>query len=66
MQFEWNASKGKENLRKHGVTFEEARGVFEDPDGILLDDPDHSDEEERFILLGLSQKPRLLVVCQSP
>lgn len=63
LRFEWDPRKAAENLRKHGVTFEEARSVFADERGLLLDDPQHSAEEERFILLGLSATLRLLVVA---
>lgn len=60
--FEWDESKNKSNLQKHGITFGEACSVFLDEDAILKPDPDHSDDEERFILLGLSIEVRLLVV----
>ena len=63
LRFEWDPRKAAENLRKHGVTFEEARSAFADERGLLLDDPQHSAEEERFILLGLSATLRLLVVA---
>jgi len=61
--FEWDPAKGKSNLRKHGVTLDEACTVFADPLAILLPDPDHSVEEERFLLLGVSARRRLLVVA---
>ena len=60
--FEWNRSKASENRRKHGVTFEEARSAFLDENARVIPDPDHSDDEDRFILLGLSVQLRLLVV----
>lgn len=60
--FEWDDNKSKSNLQKHGITFEEASSVFLDEDAILKPDPDHSVDEERFILLGLSVEVRLLVV----
>lgn len=63
LEFEWDPGKSKSNKRKHGVTFEEACTAFSDPNARLISDPDHSDEEDRFILLGLSQTVRLLVVC---
>jgi len=50
--FEWDTGKAQSNARKHGVTFEEASTVFEDPLALLMADPDHSEEEERCILLG--------------
>ena len=63
LRFEWDERKAVENANKHGVTFEEARSVFFDERARLIDDPDHSEREERFILLGLSSSLRLLVVC---
>jgi uncharacterized protein len=60
--FEWDPRKAAQNLRKHGVAFAEARTVFEDTEALILPDPDHSDKEERFILLGLSGALRVLVV----
>ncbi len=61
--FEWNGNKAAENRKKHGVTFEEAQSVFADDKALLIEDPDHSDNEERFILLGLSAGLRILIVC---
>jgi uncharacterized DUF497 family protein len=61
--FEWDDRKNISNKRKHGVTFEEAQTVFFDENAIEFDDPDHSIQEEKFILLGFSLKPKLLVVC---
>lgn len=63
LRFEWDSRKAEANARKHGVTFEEAQSVFSDERAKFIDDPDHSHEEERFILLGLSSSLRLLVVC---
>lgn len=62
LRFEWDRRKAAENQRKHGVSFEEAEGVFADEFAILLDDLDHSVGEARFLLLGLSVKLRTLVV----
>ncbi|MBI3935234.1 MAG: BrnT family toxin [Acidobacteria bacterium] len=62
MIFEWDAAKAKANLRKHGISFAEARTVFADPLGRITDDPRHSDSEDRFVLLGLSEQQRLLAV----
>jgi uncharacterized DUF497 family protein len=62
-RFEWDPRKNAANKRKHGVSFEEARSVFADEHGLLIDDPDHSEDEERFILLGISASDRTLVVC---
>lgn len=61
--FEWDPEKAAANLRKHGVPFEEASTVFGDPLAMNMPDPDHSLNEERFILLGLSHRLRLLVVA---
>lgn len=63
LTFVWDTIKASSNLDKHGISFDEARSVFNDDHARLIADPDHSDEEERFIILGLSTKPRLLVVC---
>ena len=63
IRFAWDKVKAAENLRKHGVSFEEASTVFADENARLKHDPDHSQEEDRFILLGLSAKLRMLVVC---
>jgi uncharacterized DUF497 family protein len=61
--FDWDPRKAQENARKHGVTFDEAQTVFLDDHAILIADPDHSDEEDRYVLLGVSSRLRLLVVC---
>jgi len=63
MRFEWDPRKGAANRRKHGVTFDEAESVFFDDAARLYDDPDHSAEEERYLLLGLSVELRVLVVA---
>ena len=63
LRFEWDDRKAAANAKKHGVTFEEARSVFVDERAKLIDDPDHSEDEERFVLLGLSSSLRLLLVC---
>ncbi len=63
--FAWDDVKAKENLRKHGVSFEEASTVFADEKARLKHDPDHSREEDRFVLLGLSARFRLLIVCHA-
>jgi hypothetical protein len=62
LRFEWDPKKAALNLRKHSVSFEDAQSVFSDENALLIDDPDHSEEEDRFVLLGLSQSLRLLVV----
>ena len=63
LRFEWDDRKASINLKKHGVSFEEARTVFFDERARLIDDPDYSEGEERFVLLGLSSSLRLLLVC---
>ena len=63
LQFEWDENKSAANKKKHGISFEEAQSVFSDGKALILDDPDHSHEEDRFILLGLSSSIRILVVC---
>ncbi|MCL2602253.1 MAG: BrnT family toxin [Treponema sp.] len=63
MKIIWDENKNKENIKKHKVSFEEAETVFFDPKGKIIHDPDHSNEEERFIILGLSKMLNLLVVC---
>ncbi|HSB45036.1 MAG TPA: BrnT family toxin [Nitrospira sp.] len=61
--FEWDEDKDRANVKKHGVSFEEASTVFWDENARIIDDPDHSDEEERFILMGVSRNLNILVVC---
>ncbi len=63
IRFEWDPKKSTSNRRKHGVSFDEASTVFTDEHALLIDDPEHSDKEDRFILLGLSAALRMLVVC---
>ena len=63
IRFEWDERKAAANHTKHGVSFEEARTAFFDERARIIDDPDHSGDEERFILLGLSSSLRLLLVC---
>jgi uncharacterized protein len=62
LRFEWDPQKAARNLAKHGVSFEEAATVFGDPLGRITSDPRHSVDEERFVLLGLSRRQRLLAV----
>jgi uncharacterized DUF497 family protein len=64
LRFQWDDRKDEANRRKHGVSFEEARTAFHDENAIQFFDPDHSDDEDRFILLGMSFKLRVLVVCR--
>ena len=63
MRFEWDEAKNRENMRKHGLSFEEAQTVFLDENAIRFFDPDHSQNEDRFIMLGMSFRLRVLVVC---
>jgi len=63
LRFEWDDTKEKTNIKKHGVSFDEARTVFYDENAVQFFDPDHSEDEDRFILLGISFKLRALVVC---
>ncbi len=63
LRFDWDARKNAANKRKHGVSFEEARTVFYDDRALLIEDPDEDDEEDRFVLLGISAALRMLVVC---
>jgi len=63
MIFVWDENKAKLNQAKHGVAFEEAQTVFDDEDGLVIYDPDHSRCEDRFVILGMSCALRVLVVC---
>jgi len=63
LRFEWDRRKESANWNKHGVSFDEARTAFFDENARVMADPDHSDDEDRFVLLGLSSRLRLLVVC---
>ncbi len=63
MDFEWDEAKAETNLRKHGVTFLEASEVFRDPLSDTFDDPDHSDREDRFLIIGATGAGRLLFVA---
>lgn len=65
MHFEWNSIKARKNLRKHGVTFEEASSAFHDPLAVTGIDPDHSAGEARLITFGMSSSGRLLVVAHT-
>ena len=61
--FEWNEAKDRSNKRKHGISFEEAQTVFLDENALRYFDPDHSADENRFLMLGISFRLRILVVC---
>ena len=63
IRFEWDEAKNATNIKKHGVSFDEAQTVFLDENAIRYFDPDHSQDEDRFIMLGMSFKLRVLVVC---
>jgi len=63
LNFEWDENKNSINKKKHHISFEEARTVFYDEDALLIEDPEHSETEERFIILGNSLSANLLVVC---
>lgn len=65
LAFEWDPRKAAANLRKHGVSFDEASSVFLDDLSVTVPDPDHSDEEERWVTLGISHRQRLLVVVHA-
>ena len=63
IKFEWDEPKAAANLKKHQVSFEEARSVFFDELGVQFFDEDHSSDEERFLMLGMSSGAKLLIVC---
>ena len=63
LEFAWDKRKNDANVKKHKVSFEEAETVFKDENAIQYFDPDHSDDEDRFILVGVSTRRRVLVVC---
>ena len=63
LRFEWDARKNRANQRKHGISFEEARSVFFDPQAVEFYDAEHADREDRLLLLGVSAKLRILMVC---
>ena len=63
LRFEWDENKNAINRKKHKISFEEAQTVFYDEAALLIDDPEYSEEEDRFIILGLSKRANMLVVC---
>lgn len=63
LHFEWDDEEAAATFRKHGISFEEAKSACRDERAKLINDPDHSEDEDRFVLLGLSETLRLLVVC---
>lgn len=62
MEFEWDENKAKQNLSKHGVSFEEAKTIFDDPLYVDFYDPDHSENEERYLIVGQSNRERILIL----
>ena len=62
IRFEWNDKKNELNKEKHGVSFEEASSVFYDTNAVLIDDPDHSSDEDRFLIIGISRRLRICIV----
>lgn len=65
LEFQWDEAKARSNLEAHGVDFEEALGVFEDPLSLTIDDPDHSVSEQRFITMGVDRNGRHLVIVRT-
>ena len=63
LRFEWNHAKSNSNAKKHGIDFEEAKSVFYDDDALLIKDSVHSVQEDRFLLLGMSARLRIILVC---
>lgn len=63
LEFTWDELKAQTNIKKHGVSFDEAKSAFYDENAIVIYDPDHSQQEDRFIILGISDYSRLLIVC---
>ena len=63
IRFDWDDTKNRVNTRKHGVSFEEAQSVFFDEEALEFPDPDHSSDEDRFLMIGRSYLLRILVVC---
>src|SRR5262249_41563843 len=63
MKFEWDTAKAASNKKKHKISFDEAKTVFFDEKAIVIHDPEHSEDEERFVILGISSIARILVVC---
>lgn len=65
IRFEWDENKNSSNIKKHGISFEEAKTVFYDENARLISDPDHSIEEERFIILGMSLNLKIIIVVHT-
>jgi hypothetical protein len=65
LQFEWDPQKARSNVQKHAVTFDEASTAFRDPLSVTISDPLHSEDEDRFVLIGYSHRGRLLVIVHT-
>ena len=65
LNFEWHTEKALKNIKRHNITFEEAGTAFRDPFSLTIDDPRHSDDEQRFVLIGKSYKNRILIVIHT-
>ncbi|MFN8493643.1 MAG: BrnT family toxin [Caldilineaceae bacterium] len=65
MEFAWDPQKALKNLRKHGVSFNEAATVFDDPLSITVADPEHSEDEDRYIIVGMSKRGRVIIVSHA-
>ena len=63
MQFDWDPAKNQENIKKHKIDFADAKSVFLDESAQIIDDPDHSDDEDGFIIIGMDHRFRTLIVC---
>jgi uncharacterized protein len=63
LRFAWDSEKAASNLKKHGVSFEDGRTIFADPDEVMLPDPDHSAEEERYISIGRASSGEVMLAC---
>jgi len=63
IEFQWDKKKASSNQNKHGVSFDEAKTVFYDESAIIISDPDHSEHEERFVIIGRSSLAKVLIVC---
>ena len=62
LRFEWDENKNEKNIKKHNISFEEAKTSFYDDNAILFDDPDHSEEEDRFLIIGYTDSAKLCIV----
>jgi uncharacterized DUF497 family protein len=62
-KFKWDENKNQINIKKHGISFDEAKTVFDDDNAIYIEDDEHSEQEERFVVIGKNEKHKILVVC---